>query len=322
MAHHLARTTTRHLPQHQCGTTPPPASPTTASSRTSTPSPASDHDRPTRPTADRWKDLMLRLLEDRLWLADHPTPAVDPIATSTPDSNSSTAGKNCTTPRRPRLPISDSSSTGSCTHTSTQPRCTSTSPRRWPAKTTAANGSSPTGRTSSNSNKSPNSSPPRSHSHTGRLRNPTPFATSSTNYAFSPVKSISVRSAPSLNSRSNGGTATPSFDSRHAVSTSSDLLKRPCRHTKGSAPPRVGIARHRASPGASGSHSRAGLRQVPPQCSRRSTRYPHHHPRRRHPHLAAHVGNRPCSVPAQQQPAQGHRHDRAGYPDHPGRSSP
>ncbi len=33
---------------------------------------------------DRWNDLILRLLEDRLWLVDHPGPAVEPMATSTP----------------------------------------------------------------------------------------------------------------------------------------------------------------------------------------------------------------------------------------------
>lgn len=41
--------------------------------------------RPTDPShAERWKNLMLRLLEDRLWLTDHTTPTVEPIATSTP----------------------------------------------------------------------------------------------------------------------------------------------------------------------------------------------------------------------------------------------
>jgi conjugative relaxase-like TrwC/TraI family protein len=33
---------------------------------------------------DRWQDLMLRLLEDRLWLADHPTPEVVPLPAATP----------------------------------------------------------------------------------------------------------------------------------------------------------------------------------------------------------------------------------------------
>ena len=34
--------------------------------------------------SDRWQDLMLRLLEDRLWLADHPTPEVVPLPAATP----------------------------------------------------------------------------------------------------------------------------------------------------------------------------------------------------------------------------------------------
>jgi conjugative relaxase-like TrwC/TraI family protein len=41
-----------------------------------------------RPTdsieSDRWQDLMLRLLEDRLWLAAHPTPDVVPLPAATP----------------------------------------------------------------------------------------------------------------------------------------------------------------------------------------------------------------------------------------------
>jgi conjugative relaxase-like TrwC/TraI family protein len=41
--------------------------------------------RPTDPYhADRWNDLMLRFLEDRLWLVDHPSPAVEAMATRTP----------------------------------------------------------------------------------------------------------------------------------------------------------------------------------------------------------------------------------------------
>lgn len=41
--------------------------------------------RPTDPIqSDRWQDLMLRMLEDRLWLADHPTPEVVPLPAATP----------------------------------------------------------------------------------------------------------------------------------------------------------------------------------------------------------------------------------------------
>ena len=42
-------------------------------------------DRPNDPIeGDRWQDLMLRLLEDRLWLADHSTPEVVPVLAATP----------------------------------------------------------------------------------------------------------------------------------------------------------------------------------------------------------------------------------------------
>jgi conjugative relaxase-like TrwC/TraI family protein len=34
--------------------------------------------------SDRWQDLKVRLLEDRLWLADHPTPEIVPLPTATP----------------------------------------------------------------------------------------------------------------------------------------------------------------------------------------------------------------------------------------------
>ncbi len=41
--------------------------------------------RPTDPTdSNRWQALMLRLLEDRIWLSNHPTPIVEPLATCTP----------------------------------------------------------------------------------------------------------------------------------------------------------------------------------------------------------------------------------------------
>ena len=41
--------------------------------------------RPAAPAgADRWHDLIVRLLEDRIWLADHPAPATTPIVPRTP----------------------------------------------------------------------------------------------------------------------------------------------------------------------------------------------------------------------------------------------
>ena len=72
-------------PQHPSGTTPSPASPTTDSSTTShKTSPGSAHAPPIPIESDRWQDLMLRLLEDRLWLADHSTPEMVPLPAATP----------------------------------------------------------------------------------------------------------------------------------------------------------------------------------------------------------------------------------------------